>query len=342
MPPCLARFTHAFSMAAASSALVLVSCGGGGGTSAPPAPPSGTTVAQRASAAKATADNNALCRAVAPFYWEIDDRAQRLADGAVGTTYSATSVMPIASASKLIYGAYVAQKRGGVLSADDKKALTFTSGYTSFDLCARGDTVHSCAVAGSNGVRTAVNENRFFYGGGHMQQHADNAMGLGAMDNAALAAEVSGTLQLTAAFAYVQPQPAGGVSTTPTVYAGFLRKLLDGSLQMTALLGTDAVCTSVSACGGASVYTPFPPTETPRYSLGHWVEDSTVSDGAFSSAGAFGFYPWIDAGKTYYGILARMDTGSLGGGSAGTSAAAQSMYCGRLIRKAWLTATAVP
>ena len=32
-----------------------------------------------------------------------------------------------------------------------------------------------------------------------------------------------------------------------------------------------------------------------------------AGDGAFSSPGLFGFYPWIDAGKTYYGVLARYD-----------------------------------
>jgi len=30
-----------------------------------------------------------------------------------------------------------------------------------------------------------------------------------------------------------------------------------------------------------------------------------VGDGAFSSPGAFGFYPWIDRTKTNYGVLAR-------------------------------------
>ena len=49
---------------------------------------------------------------------------------------------------------------------------------------------------------------------------------------------------------------------------------------------------------------------------------------AFSSPGAFGFYPWIDAGKTTYGIVARADMGG----------AIPSVYCGRLIRKAWMTA----
>ena len=34
-------------------------------------------------------------------------------------------------------------------------------------------------------------------------------------------------------------------------------------------------------------------------------------DGAFSSPGAFGFYPWIDSSKSYYGIISRQQTGEL-------------------------------
>ncbi len=59
----------------------------------------------------------------------------------------------------------------------------------------------------------------------------------------------------------------------------------------------------------------------------------TLGASNVSSAGAFGFYPWIDAGKTWYGIVARMDTA--GGGSGFDSA-----LCGQLIRKAWITGVA--
>jgi hypothetical protein len=68
--------------------------------------------------------------------------------------------------------------------------------------------------------------------------------------------------------------------------------------------------------------------ESWHYSIGHWVEDDPkVGDGAFSSPGAFGFYPWIDASKTYYGVVARAEA----------PGALESVYCGRLIRKAWVT-----
>ena len=62
-------------------------------------------------------------------------------------------------------------------------------------------------------------------------------------------------------------------------------------------------------------------------------DDSDVGDGAFSSPGAYGFYPWVDAERSFYGVLAREvpATGGIGYGSA---------VCGRAIRKAWLTGVA--
>jgi len=56
---------------------------------------------------------------------------------------------------------------------------------------------------------------------------------------------------------------------------------------------------------------------------------TNASDGAYSSPGAFGFYPWIDRTKSYYGVVAPKMTGAL-----------NSVYCGRLIRKAWMTGVA--
>lgn len=43
-----------------------------------------------------------------------------------------------------------------------------------------------------------------------------------------------------------------------------------------------------------------------EYGLGNWVEcvESKCDRGINSSLGAFGFYPWIDRQKGYYGLLA--------------------------------------
>ena len=299
-------------------------------------------MSQRTQAATSTATSATnACATAAPFYWEVGDRNSLLASGAVdrigAPRWRADTEMSIASASKWLWGAYVMERRAGALTAADVKALNFTSGYTSFEGCGRTQTVDECLAqpagnATTNGTYTAADDGVFAYGGGHMQQQA-SAMGLGAMANAALAAEQRRLLGTDIAFSYSQPQPAGGVQTTPTDYARFLRKVLDGQLRIGAVLGTQAVCTNPRTCATARS-TPVPTTESWHYALGHWVEDDpAVGDGAFSSPGAFGFYPWVDATRQWYGVLARESI-------AGTPAM-DSVRCGRLIRQAWVTGNAL-
>ncbi len=293
----------------------------------------------RAAAAAATAASGSnACAAIQPFYWEIGDRLQRQASGSIlapgsSTRYDAGSVIDIASASKWLYGAYVAEQRGGALTPEDIQFLNFRSGYTNFGPlgCDNSDTVASCVARGNNGVQSPENIGRFFYSGGHMEKHASlpsPGMNLGALNNATLAAEMRRVLGPEIGITYVQPQLAGGVRTSATDYAIFLRKLLTNQLKLGALLGSYPVCTNPATCPSA-VSTPTPPNLSWHYSIGHWVEDDPATgDGTFSSAGAFGFYPWIDAGKSWYGIIARVSF--FGGG-------ADSALCGAAIRKAWLT-----
>lgn len=239
--------------------------------------------------------------------------------------------MSIASASKWLYSTYFVQKQGGTLSASDVKFLNFTSGYTSFSGCLQPQTVQQCVDLASNGDYSAATDGKFSYGGGHMEKHA-SLNGLGALVNAPLAAEIQSRIGTDVAIAYSQPQLAGGVVTSADDYARVLRKILSGSLKMRDALGSHAVCTNPLTCASA-VNTPVPAGESWHYSVGHWVEDDpVVGDRAYSSAGALGFYPWIDAGKTTYGIVARSS-------AAGTGNGFDSSACGRLIRKAWASAT---
>jgi hypothetical protein len=292
----------------------------------------------RIAAARATAQSGTnACAQARPYYWELGTRDGRIASGSVGANTSGVQVtgktsMPYASASKWLYGAYVAERRKGVLSATDVQMLTFRSGYTSFDTCDRGETVDACLARGVNGQYSASTDGVFAYGGGHMQKHA-SMNGLGAMDNITLASAVQTQLGSGITIAFSLPQPAGGVYGNPQNYAAFLRKLLGGQLAMSKLLGSSAVCASPATCAAhEALRSPAPEQETWRYSLGHWVEtDPRVGDGAFSSGGAFGFYPWVDASRTNYGIVAR----NVAGGGEG------SMLCGRLIRKAYATGVAL-
>jgi len=333
-------------LAASATCALLAACGGGGdgsasaisgdgSTSGTGGAPVTATAQGRISAATATAQSSSnACAPIRPFYWEIGDRSSALASGSVPsaastTVYTQTSMMSIASASKWLYAAYVAEKRAGVLSADDYRFLNFESGYTNFVTCDQNQTVAACQAMGTNGEYTAGNDGKFFYNGGHMEAHAVS-FGLGTLNNAGLAAELKSQLAPDGNLIYTQPQLAGGVFTSPVAYASVLRKMLGGQLRMGALLGSHAVCTNPRSCATA-VSAPIPSSESWHYSIGHWVEDDpNVGDGAFSSAGLFGFYPWIDASKTWYGVIARV----------APAGALDSVDCGRIIRKAWLTGQA--
>ena len=324
--------------------LALVACGGGSSdgsasaTASPPAtspPPGGSAGDQaRADAAAATAAGGAnACAGIHPFFWEIGDRNARMASGSIGAALPASSTpMSIASASKWLYGAYVVQRRGSVgnLSAADIKFLNFRSGYTNFDTasgCPNSGTIDDCLADKNNGLYSASTDGKFDYDGGHMEKHAAQEMGLGALNNASLASELQARIG-DFGLVYTQPQLAGGVFTNADSYGGFLRKVLSGDLAIKTALGSNAVCTNPTTCT-AAVFAPLPISESWHYSVGHWIEDDpVVGDGAFSSPGAFGFYPWIDSSRSYYGIVAR----------AVPQGAFSSVQCGRLIRKAWLTA----
>ena len=327
------------------SAVTLVGCGGGGGATADapaPPPPTGPTQQERVTAATQTASTNAACNSSAlpeGFYWEIGDSNGALASGSVsGTnTPTATQVIAIASSSKWIYSTYVLQKLGNVRSSD-LPFLHFTSGYVfppsnaaGEVLCSLGQTVAECAAPVTQ-IQSAVGA--FYYSAGHFQYHAANVMGLGSMGALALTSEI--TSQVGAFdFIYLQTNLAGGLNASANGYAGFLRRMLRGEFTMSAQLGSNKVCAS-AACTAGKVLSPAPSDEAWNYSLGHWVEDDpTVGDHAFSSAGALGFYPWIDATKTWYGVLARKASTPTGGEGV------VSLRCGRLIRQAWVTGKTV-
>jgi hypothetical protein len=308
----------------------------------------------RGQAAAATANSSAACLGIQPFYWEIGSREGKLAGGtasqAGATTPAASTQMLIASSSKWIFGAYVVERRAGQLTANDLAALTMRSGYTGlrYASCIKllranqdAETVHDCFVAnnltGANSDFDAAAVGKFHYNGGHFQWLADGDLGLGTTNNASLQSAVAAQVGTDFVFTYDSPQLAGGIQSSGADYAIFLRRILAGGLHIHDLLGSNAVCTNPSTCPDAE-YTPIPSSESWHYSLGHWVEDDPVAgDGAFSSPGAFGFYPWIDGGKTTYGVLARHASVTLSGNDP---VAVESVVCGRLIRKAWFTGVA--
>jgi hypothetical protein len=148
-----------------------------------------------------------------------------------------------------------------------------------------------------------------------------------------LGGTVSAALGATLTIGYAQPFMAGGVTSDSNNFGLFLRNVLQGTLYLNGLLGTSAVCTSITNCPTTVAFSPIP--EAWHYSLGHWVEDdpTTNGDGAFSSPGSYGYYPWIDSTKTFYGLIARSNSVTGQGEQQGY----QSAQCGRLLRAAWKT-----
>ena len=284
------------------------------------------------SAATLTANTNSACTAIHPFYWEIGDSSNTIVGATAGGTVPVSStVIQIGSASKLIFASYLIQKRSGILSSNEIKGLTFTAGYSTFSDCIGQLTVGSCY----SGLTAFVpaNDNKFYYGGGHMQKLAAVDLGLAALGPVGLGTELSNFIGTDVGLSFNFPQPAGGAQITASGYSILLRKILQQNLMMYSYLGSSSVCTNIASCS-SSVSTPIPSSESWSYSLGHWIEnDPIVGDGAFSSSGRFGFYPWISSDKKLYGVLARENL-------VDPSAYWKSTLCGRLIRKAYVAATA--
>ena len=292
----------------------------------------------RQTAARNTVASNAYCSptTLGDFYWEIGDANNTLVFGNVGTTYSSSTEMDIASATKLIFGAYVVESFKTDMSNANAQAMRMGSGYVSLEYtsCVGATNVDACFTVKHlltnvhNSDYTDADKGQFYYNGGHFQAYADQVLNLGSLDNAGLANEMKNQLGQELNIAYSSPQLAGGAHMSAADYAQFLRKILSGGLAIKDHLGEAPVCTLPSACPTTAIYSPSPYNW--HYSWGHWIEDdsSIEDDGAFSSPGAFGFYPWIDSSKQYYGILARKST---------SGAYIDSVMCGRLIRKAFLT-----
>jgi hypothetical protein len=317
---------------------------------------SGPPTANSVAAATATAVDNALCTLIAPFYWEIGNASGALASASVGTpAVLASSRVSIASASKWIYGTYVVQKRGGVanLTSQDINFLHFTSGYTNMGSdtssatctppASGADSINYCLTLTSatgapfNGIDQST-VGVFDYDSGHEENHAGQFQPeINALDKADLGPAIVAGLGLpnSVNLLYTQPLLAGGIFASANDYTPVLQGILSGQLLMHDALGTSPVCAWSVGTGCDAASSPVI-TEKWHYSIAHWVEDdpSQNNDGAFSSPGAFGFYPWIEAQKNYYGVISReVATGS------GIQNGVASAQCGALIRHAWDTGT---
>lgn len=223
-----------------------------------------------------------------------------------------------------------------------------------------------------NNPYTAADVGKFYYDSGHFEAHAakdwSHVGGLASLNKAELATTIASTLNIDSDHKVANPDPkalvktinvglkyagyvlAGDASIDAATYVKFLQQVLNGALKMGQSLSTpDDVCASTGKDSNGAPFCPntvqasgaVPPLPAAldagapadgdpwKYSLGHWIE----KDGTYSSPGAFGFYPWIDASKTWYGVVARY-------AAPNELAYQQSVLCGRALRNAWLTAPA--
>jgi hypothetical protein len=92
--------------------------------------------------------------------------------------------------------------------------------------------------------------------------------------------------------------------------------------------GASSIVGMVSGDTYAFISGSSPIPENWLYSMMGWEETDPASngDGAYSSAGADGFYPWISHDKSLVGVLAAL---------SGPGTGFQSAQCGRVIRRAW-------
>jgi hypothetical protein len=303
-------------------------------------------------AALATAQDNEKCISVRPFYWQIGGATGSLVSASEGLDSTGqpvleSTMMNTASAGKWLYGTYIVQKRGSAanLTSNDITFLHMTSGYSNMGGDPQGacpptdnpDDVDVCLlnVNKKDGLpfdyQNPETIGVFYYDGGHIENHAKLYGGIGTVINENLGAVIASKLGPGVAFTYSEPLLPGAVYTNAGMFARVLQHIVNGSLYMHDALGIDPVCTKPSATCDAQ-YSPIPAAW--HYSITHWVEDDPVTngDGAFSSPGGEGFYPWIEASKQYYGVLAR----AVGGGGANQYGYGSSQ-CGALIRAAWDT-----
>jgi hypothetical protein len=311
------------------------------------------------------------------FYWEVGDANGLLyarQDEQGQPHANRDQVIPIASASKWLYATYVVEPASGqTLNEASIARLSLSSDAVATHpastdagaitiVCNPTNTVAQCAARQTRGGDDGQ-IHPFSYGGAHLQSLAGEDTVIRNDDTLALGTAISNVLQLPGAFAYGQPALAGGVRTSPATYAAFLQKMLKGAqgqgngYALGALLDADLVCAanpSPASSVPSSPYTqpnawpegsvansPFPLDEPAQYGLGHWVESALTGTPGYSSPGSFGFYPSIDADKQIYVIVSYDDeVVDTAHGESTSEAYLDAMYCGRNVRRAWLSGVA--
>ena len=247
---------------------------------------------------------------------------------------SGDTVFPIASGSKWLAGAVImALVDQGLLTLDDRVVdyidafeedlvtvrhlFSHTSGLPGDDaVCTAGMTLAECADEIAKQPILTMPGKVFHYGGLSMQiggRIAEIVSGMSWHDVfAATIAEPLGMADTDfGAFgATTNPVIAGGARTTMYDYARFLEMLLGlGEFRGTRILSEEA---AIEILTDQLVDTPDRPEI--GYGIGCWGERIDPATNRFlvaSSAGIFGFIPWVDVERDLIGIFAAYSEYSL-------------------------------
>ena len=304
-----------------------------------PLPPSANaaddiSIDVRKDAVSSTIKSAKECKKILSFYWEIGDANGLLASGKKGKSFDADTSVNLASGSKWLFATYLLEKYGS-LTDSQIQMLTQRSGYRSFldQACGFTWNVNDCMnlqklIYGTNDLYTSENPDTFFYSGAHFQQLAIE-IGLGKYTSSKLATEIKTYLN-DGDMSFLIPAVGSGMRASAKTFSSVMRKMMTNEYKIGELLGSDRTCTLESLCP-TSLRSPLKTDWD--YSLGHWVEHETGGpDEAFSGPGLQGFYPWISADKTLYGVLSTEVIADLN---------ARSSACGGKMRKAWISGVMV-
>jgi len=204
-----------------------------------------------------------------------------------------------------------------------EQLLSFTSGLARDADCLRevAITLAECAAQIGAGALVAAPGTRFDYGGSHMQVAARMAeVVTGSNWNAIFRTQLADPLGLAADVRYTTlPRQRIGLSN-PLIGGGLAASVDEYARLVEAALGAqaDVQGVAIDADLAAAIFrSPYPEAQRGQvpelaevqdfgYGLGAWLECDTPGTGCdiASSAGLFGWMPWVDREAGYIGILA--------------------------------------
>lgn len=331
--------------------LIAVACGGGSAPAPAPVSSPWTAVEQAAAAAFAGSGITGMTLTV------YDRNDVKVFEKDYGTFNSAQRV-PVASASKIVSGTVLLRLVGqGLLTLDSttgqvlgwsgargtitlRHLLSFTSGLAPNAVCAADPliTLAACVdkIRDNPAAVVAAPGNRFDYGNAHLQVAARMAeVVTGKPWNTIFDDQLRAPLGLPADVTYYtapqqrigtsNPLVAGGLVASSDEYAkllavSFHRGNYKGVIYAPAALFDQQ---AIEPYPGVTIgNSPYVNLGLPwRYGLTAWLECPTPATGCttISSAGAFGWMPWIDRVAGYYAVLAMYEGGPTANGATAFS-----------------------